>query len=651
MMHNRTFAKSLRFLLNRKIGSVEVWFAFSEILALFTIYTMHIVPFLNDYVTLFGSSKSIVQINAESAYGIRRVSFLYPTYEEWKKINRNCIKIEIKNHKETIMKQISILSLILLLLLLPISILMAEINLVWVRSGIVLESETKYSFETNVRIEVGQDDNLKAVNSIKLDDKRILVQSTWQAGKAYVIRVGENTITATSPLKPQPYLIRTIALDGLLSLLENLRQPAKPTAIAFGSSMENLKMAIATDRGHIAILSAITGETIWKTRISEGYVRQITFCADDSLLYVGEQATDGFVYCYELASDPPKLRWKYRTADEIETSTPNDPDSVYAWVSYPGQSCMKSLPNGDLLVSGVHSWTSEEKAEKRSILYRFDSQTGQVKWKYPSEGPIEKIYRWFDVSEDGKTLALLTDDSGNGNGMLSVFDVDTGTEKWSTEIEPLTPYFKGVTFWRGVSISPNGKFINVTTDDGRAFIFDVDKSEPIWKEELASPLKVSGVPIIATTGTIGSTDSYALFVTGDSYIPYHLQKGAERPSTMHPNGMTLFAFSWRGEKKWQWKLENMPQGLRIDEKSRYAVLGVSKRSKNPMESLHGVSVFDLNVEGNGLSKYLFTYRTEGQLPYDTLAISADGMVIAIVEMPISLPDDTLLGKNQVHLLY
>ncbi|MCG9128277.1 PQQ-like beta-propeller repeat protein [Candidatus Poribacteria bacterium] len=544
------------------------------------------------------------------------------------------------------------LCLILLLTIIPISIVMADINVTWVRKGIVLESETKNDFETIDGIEIGQQDGvLEIVESIKIDDKRILLRSTWQAGKTYAIHVGKKTINATSPLKPQPYVLHKIELDGLLSLLENLRQPAKPTAIAFGNRTDMLKLAIATDRGHVALLKSVTGETIWKTRISEGYVRQITFSADDSLLYAGEQATDGFVYCYELASDPPKLRWKYRTADDIETSTPNDPDSVYAWVSYPGQSCMKALPNGDLLVSGVHSWTKENKQEKRSILYRFDSQSGQLKWKYPNEGPIDKIYRWFDVSDNGKTLALLTDDSGNGNGMLTVIDVETGTEEWSTKIEPLTPYFKGVTFWRGVSMSPNGKSINVTTDDGRAFIFDVENSEPIWQEKLASPLEVSGVPIIATTGTIGSTDTHALFVTGDTYIPYHLQKGAQRPSTMHPNGMTLFAFSWTGVKKWQWKLENMPQGLRIDRQDRFAALGVSKRSKNPKESLHGVSVFDLTADGGGISKYLFTYRTEGQLPYDTLAISSDGLVIAIVEIPISLPDDTQLGKNQIHLLY
>ena len=70
---------------------------------------------------------------------------------------------------------------------------------------------------------------------------------------------------------------------------------------------------------------------------------------------------------------------------------------------------------------------------------------------------------------------------------------------------------------------------------------------------------------------------------------------------------------------WQWTLENMPQGLQVDGTGRYAVISVSKRGGNVEEQLHGVSVFDLTAEGGGLSKYLYTYRTEGQLPYDTIA--------------------------------
>ena len=65
----------------------------------------------------------------------------------------------------------------------------------------------------------------------------------------------------------------------------------------------------------------------------------------------------------------------------------------------------------------------------------------------------------------------------------------------------------------------------------------------------------------------------------------------------------------------------------------------------------GVSVFDLTAAGSGLAKYLYTYRTEGQLPYDTLAISADGGLIVVVEVPIAMSDETVRGKNRVHVLY
>ena len=571
------------------------------------------------------------------------------------------------------MKPIQFFRLLCLLIALPIVGVVpcaypADMNVLWVRAGAVLETEHKHNGEPKINVATISEGTTQALTNTptiqRLDAKRVLLQFAWQPNQAYRFRLDNAVTAATAPLKPLPYLIRTVELDGLLSLLENLRQPAKPTAITLGQSSTHPprvsvhsrpqnapKLAIATDTGHLAILNPLTGETLWNTRISEGYVKHLAFNHDNTILYIGEQAADGFIYAYALSQSKPVLLWKYRTADDIETSTPSDPGSVYAYVSYPGAACIRVLPNGDALVASVHSWTHNGTPQRKSQLYRFNGKTGDVAWKWPSEGASPKVLRWFDISADGKTLSLLTDNSGKGNGRLSVLDVDSGTEQWHASFEPLTPYFEGVSFWRGVSMAPDGKFINVTTDDGRAFIFDATDSEPIWHENLATPLEVSGVPIIATTGTIGATDAAALFVTGDTYIPYHLQQGAQRPSTAHPNGMTLFAYSWRGEKHWQWKLENMPQGLRIDAKGRYAALAVSKRSQNPNESLHGVSVFDLTAEGSGLAKYLYTYRTEGQLPYDTLAISADGTLIAIVERPIVMPDETVRGKNRVHVLY
>lgn len=571
------------------------------------------------------------------------------------------------------MKRIQFLSLLWLFITLPLNVTTADMNVTWVRTGVVFETEHGVMLETehkngvegeiNIAFETSGTTHTTAETPTiqQIDEKRVLFQLAWQPNQNYQFHLNDSKTTATSPLKPEPYLIRTIELDGLLSLMENLRQPAKPTALALGYG-RTPPLAIATDSGHLAVLQPLTGETLWKTRISEGYVRRMAFNRDDTHLYIGEQAADGFIYCYDLTTDKPTLRWKYRTADDIETSTPSNPDSAYAWVSYPGQSHMQTLANGDLLVAGVHSWTENNTPLKKSQLYRFNGETGDVIWKWPRESAVPKIIRWFDVSADGKTLAFVMDSGHNlqgsatdandtAHGKLTVLNAEDGTEKWRMDIEPLREYFAQVTFWRGVSMSPDGKFINVTTDDGRAFIFDVDKPEPIWKENLTTPLEVSGIPIVATSGTIGATNTAALFVTGDTYIPYHLRKGAQKPSAGHPNGMTLFAYAWHGEKIWQWKLENMPQGLRIDAKDRYAVLSVSKRTQDPNESLHGVSVFDLATEGSGLAKYLYTYRTEGQLPYDTLAVSPDGALIVVVEVSITMSDETVRGKNRIHLLY
>ena len=564
------------------------------------------------------------------------------------------------------MKRIQFLSLLCLLIVLPIGVAMADMNVTWVRTGAVLETEHKQNVDLKINVATVSNGAAHALAETplvqQLDANSVLLQFAWQPNQSYQFGADDSVTTATSPLKPEPYLIRTVELDGLLSLMQNLRQPVKPTALALGrgNSPHTEKLAIATDSGHLAILQLLTGKTLWKTRISEGYVKRMVFSSDNTLLYIGEQAADGFIYCYDLTTDKPTLRWKYRTADDIETSTLSNPDSVYAWVSYPGPACMRTLANGDLLVASVHSWTENDTPLKKSQLYRLDSETGNVIWKWPHNSATSRIIRWFDVSADGKTLALITDAGHNlqgstaneaGNGRLVVLNAEDGSEKWHVDIEPLREYFAQVTFWRGVSMSPDGKFINMTTDDGRAFIFDVNKPEPIWQENLTTPLEVSGIPIVATSGTIGATDAAALFVTGDTFIPYHLRKGAQKPSAGHPNGMTLFAYSWSGEKSWQWKLENMPQGLRIDTMGRYAVLSVSKRTQDPNESLHGVSVFDLKAEGSGLAKYLYTYRTEGQLPYDTLAVSADGALIAIVEVPIAMPDQTMRGKNRVHVLY
>ena len=539
---------------------------------------------------------------------------------------------------------------------------------IFTRSGIVLELEERLkitnppnSLPSLVIHEVPG--SSEEVSLSWIDDQRALASYDWKPQTDYHItfRWADGSlfeVNTTAPLKPLPYRIRTVELEDSLSLLENLQRPAKPTTIAFSPDGE--KLAIGTDAGHLAVINPLTGDRIWKTRISEGYAKHAAFSPNGKRFYIGEQSADGFIYAYDLSATKPTLLWKYRMAEDIDTSAPQNPDDVYAWVQYPGPYRISTTEAGDLFVAGNHSWTKDGIALKKAQLYRFDGETGTLKWKWPPNQTLPMTISWFDYSRNAKTVALLTYIRGSGktggfrSGTLYVINGETGEAAWEHTFDPLTPYFEEVTFWRGVGASPDGGFINVTTDDGRAFIFNATPEpkgiKPLWNTNLTTPLEVSGIPIIATNGTIGATNDFALFVTGDTFIPYHLQQGAQRPPSAHPNGMTLFAYAWSGEKVWQWTLESMPQGLRVDGTGRYAAISVSKRGGNVEEQLHGVSVFDLTAKGGGLSKYLYTYRTEGQLPYDTIGISADGRFIALIEMPITMPDETVRGGNRVHII-
>ena len=218
------------------------------------------------------------------------------------------------------MKRIRFLSLLCLFVILPISIATADMSVTWVRTGVVIETEHKEGISDKIRATTvfdGTADELAEVPTTQqLDTHRVLLQFTWQPNQDYQFRLNDQLKTATAPLKPVSYLIRTVELDALLPLMENLRQPAKPTAIALGHGKAPYthKLAVATDRGHLAVLQTLSGKTLWKTRISEGYVRRMAFNRDNSLLYIGEQAADGFIYCYNFVASEPTLRWKYRTA-------------------------------------------------------------------------------------------------------------------------------------------------------------------------------------------------------------------------------------------------------------------------------------------------------------------------------------------------
>ena len=245
--------------------------------------------------------------------------------------------------------QLSVLLGLLIYIFVPINVVAKPLkgNVIFVRGGIVIELEQRLK-GTNQPDPLHPSPSLairEAAEPVKeifpawIDGQRALVTYDWKPQTNYHITFrwtdgGLFETDTTAPLKPLPYRIRTVELEEPLSLLANLQRPATPTTVAFSSNGEQL--AIGTNAGHVAIINPLTGDRIWKTRISEGYAKHAAFSPDGKRFYIGEQSPDGFIYAYDLSTIKPTLLWKYRMANDIDTSTPQNPDDVYAWVQYPG---------------------------------------------------------------------------------------------------------------------------------------------------------------------------------------------------------------------------------------------------------------------------------------------------------------------------
>ena len=125
----------------------------------------------------------------------------------------------------------------------------------------------------------------------------------------------------------------------------------------------------------MAIINPLTGDRIWKTRISEGYAKHAAFSLDGKRFYIGEQSPDGFIYAYDLSTTKPTLLWKYRMADDIDTSIPHRIRTMCT------HGCSIRDPIGSrqrtveiCFVVGNHAWTKDGVGLKKAQLYRFDGE-------------------------------------------------------------------------------------------------------------------------------------------------------------------------------------------------------------------------------------------------------------------------------------
>ncbi len=514
-----------------------------------------------------------------------------------------------------------------------------------------------------------------AEGAVLFADKKLFLPLQWRPGEKYSVEVRSRDTRfmkeVTAPLKPSPMLIQRVDLEKVIpfSIDEGV---APDTFVKF--SKDSKYLAIGSFHGYLRVVEVRTGSVVLSKKIAEGVVKCIGWGEIDGqrVLYVGEQSPDGYLYCLDAMTG--REIWKYRLADDIETSRPERENDRYAIYKFPGVYQLKVLPDGDVVVVGTHGWDNEGKRLYRCLVYRFDGRTGRIKWRWPAGGPLPYSLTWFDMSAGGEKLLLLTSawrppertDSRYGNGTLYCLNGRTGEVFWEYRVPPLRPYYETAGAWQGVALSRDGRYAAVGLNDGRGMFFDTEgavkvegkrflQNRPLWIRDIGTPVLIGDIPVSAyiSYARVGSDAVY--FVLPGTSIPSGAVKGKVQKPAPHPAAEQLYAFGFDGTLKWKWKSYGSMQGIYLSSDGRWlftvnAVAGMSGSRRGGMTSFFGATLFDTSRKGSGIDKLLYLYPTEGPV-FFMADISADGMYIALVEVPFTDDMGTNKGRYRVHIIH
>lgn len=522
-------------------------------------------------------------------------------------------------------------------------------RVIFARDGVFVPTETAAEFPPEVTL----DNAIVILREPQVTAAGLFFPHPWQPGGHYTFRFRSRDGSVRvvdgglAPVRPEPVVVGRITLEEVHA--GSVISGGEPDA-ALAFSADGTLLALGTFGGYLRLFEAHSGKCVFEKRFPGAVIKRVAVSTDNTRVYAGEMSYDGFVSAFEIGSG--RMLWRFRLADELETSRPARADDYFALYSYPQAFCMRVVGD-DLLVAGCHSWREEDKPRHLCRMYRFDGRTGRVLWRWPADAPVKRNISWFDVG-GGKVLLGAyqwekpAPDDAFPQAAVCLLDVSSGRLLDRHVFESLTPYFDTVPMWYGLALDGAGHAA-AGLMDGRAVLFNVaDRLEPVRQIGLATPVEVTGVPIYAGVGWAAGSGKNLYLLTGGRLVAPSASSRGESVRADHFNSNMLFAFNGAsGKLLWQWKLTTAAQGVAAGRDVVAVSTQQSCSSDDPMD--YGLTVFDASLPGAPVEKLLFRYHTAG--PIVALAVSPDGKTIAAVEAAVRLPDGmTVVGKYRLHIL-
>lgn len=494
-----------------------------------------------------------------------------------------------------------------------------------------------------------------------------LVRLEGVLGRPVRIRVddedGVRELDLGTPRVVSPVPVAVLDLEALLPLQPGPDPEAHVSLCRLAP--DGRSVLLGTPSGYLALAGLPDGTPRFGRRVADGMIKAAVFSPDGTTIYVGEQTRAGTLRALDAATGAE--RWQFPLSRDLGAGPAPDPTNSYLWVNHPGPYRMMVLPDGDLLVAGQRSGTFDGATPSAARVVRF-APDGSVRWAWPSDAEGRTLalnLPWFDTDADGRLLTFVVAaplgagaraDRGGliPPGSVGQLDLTNGRllRSWSVPAAPAP--LADVHFWRSVAVAPNGRNLAISTQDGRQFLFAAAPDDAPWTPKaalaLAAPIELSGMPLLATAGTLAATDEEALFVIGDTYVPYAARGGDERPKSPHPAANAVVAVDWQGRFRWRKPMDNFPNGLLLDGSRRWAAVTFSPGASGLGGDRNGVAMFDLAATAG--DRFAWEYRVAGAVPYDQFDVSADGRWLVLVEVPYRRAGEAFArGRFRLHLVH